>query len=43
MIRRGERSRLALSNRAIDAYQRSRLNGTTASAFACDSPPEKSA
>jgi hypothetical protein len=27
MIRRGERSRLALSNRAISAYQRLRVNG----------------
>jgi hypothetical protein len=27
MIRRGERSRLALSNRAISAYKRFRVNG----------------
>jgi hypothetical protein len=31
MIRRGERSRLGLSNRAISAYQRSRVNGAAAS------------
>jgi hypothetical protein len=30
-IRRGERSRLALSNRAISAYQRFRMDGTGAS------------
>jgi hypothetical protein len=29
MIRRGERSRLALSNRAIGAYQRFRISGAT--------------
>jgi hypothetical protein len=31
MIRRGERNRTALSNRAISAYQRFSVNGTTAS------------
>jgi len=31
MIRRGERSRLALSNRAISAYQRFEVNSSTAS------------
>jgi hypothetical protein len=31
MIRRGERSRLGLSNRAISAYQRSGVNGAAAS------------
>jgi type IV secretory pathway TrbF-like protein len=31
MIRRGERNRIALSNRAISAYRRFRVNGTTAS------------
>ena len=30
MIRKGERSRLALSNRAIGAYQRFRLTGAPA-------------
>jgi hypothetical protein len=30
-IRRGERSRLALSNRAISAYQRFRMDGSGAS------------
>lgn len=30
MIRRGERSRLALSNRAISAYQRFSMNSPTA-------------
>jgi hypothetical protein len=38
MIRRGQRSRLALSNRAISAYQRHRLSGATGStAAACSS------
>jgi hypothetical protein len=32
MIRRGQRSRLALSNRAISAYQGHRLSGVTRSA-----------
>jgi hypothetical protein len=31
MICRGERSRLGLSNRAISAYQHSRVNGAAAS------------
>jgi hypothetical protein len=31
MIRRGQRSRLALSNRAISAYQRSRSSGDAGS------------
>jgi hypothetical protein len=31
MIRGGQRNRLALSNRAISAYQRSRLTGATGS------------
>ena len=31
MIRQGQRSRLALSNRAISAYQRHRSSGTTGS------------
>ena len=31
MIRRGQRSRLALSNRAISAYQRFRLSGDAGS------------
>jgi hypothetical protein len=31
MIRHGQRSRLALSNRAIAAYQRFRISGATAS------------
>jgi hypothetical protein len=31
MIRRGQRSRLALSNRAISAYPRFRMNGATPS------------
>jgi hypothetical protein len=31
MIRRGQRSRLALSNRAISAYQRFRTSGAAAS------------
>jgi hypothetical protein len=31
MIRRGQRSRLALSNRAISAYQRHRSSGATGS------------
>jgi hypothetical protein len=31
MIRRGQRSRLALSNRAISAYQRSRSSGAAGS------------
>jgi hypothetical protein len=31
MIRRGQRSRLALSNRAIAAYQRFRISGATVS------------
>jgi hypothetical protein len=31
LIRRGKRSRLALSNRAISAYQRFKVNGSTAS------------
>jgi hypothetical protein len=31
MIRQGQRSRLALSNRAIAAYQRFRLSAATAS------------
>jgi hypothetical protein len=30
MIRQGQRSRLALSNRAIGAYQRFQMSGTTA-------------
>jgi hypothetical protein len=34
MIRRGQRSRLALSNRAIAAYQRHRSAGATGSAGA---------
>ena len=38
MIRRGQRSRLALSNRAISAYQRHRSSGVTRSAAsACSS------
>jgi hypothetical protein len=31
MIRRGQRSRLGLSNRAISAYQRFRVNGASTS------------
>ena len=31
MIRRGQRSRLVLSNRAISAYQRFRVNGASTS------------
>jgi hypothetical protein len=31
MIRRGQRSRLGLSNRAISAYQSFRINGSNAS------------
>lgn len=31
MIRQGQRSRLALANRAIGAYQRFRISGTTKS------------
>ena len=38
MIRQGQRSRLALSNRAISAYQRHRSSGVTRSAVsACSS------
>jgi hypothetical protein len=38
MIRRGQRSRLALSNRAISAYQRHRSSSVTRStASACSS------
>jgi type IV secretory pathway TrbF-like protein len=38
MIRRGQRNRLALSNRAISAYQRHRSSGVTRStASACSS------
>ena len=38
MIRRGQRSRLALSNRAITAYQRHRSSGAAGSAgAACSS------
>jgi len=38
MIRRGQRSRLALSNRAISAYQRFRSSGATGSGpAACSS------
>jgi hypothetical protein len=38
MIRRGQRNRLALSNRAISAYQRHRSSGATGStAVACSS------
>ena len=38
MIRQGQRSRLALSNRAIGAYQRFRFSGATGStAAACSS------
>jgi hypothetical protein len=33
MIRRGQRSRLGLANRAISAYQRFRLNGAAAFPF----------
>lgn len=43
MIRRGERTRLALSNRAIGAYQRFRANGATASTSVRESPPDKAA
>ena len=38
MIRRGQRSRLALSNRAITAYQRHISAGATGSAEAACSP-----
>jgi len=34
MIRHGQRSRLGLSNRAITAYRRFRLNGAADSSFA---------
>jgi hypothetical protein len=38
MIRRGQRSRLALANRAISAYRRHRLSGAPGStASACSS------
>jgi hypothetical protein len=38
MIRRGQRNRLALSNRAISAYQRHRSSGATGSTvMACRS------
>ena len=44
MIRRGERSRLALSNRAISAYQRFEVNSSTASTLGSNvcltKPPE---
>jgi hypothetical protein len=39
MIRQGQRSRLALSNRAIGAYQRHRSSGATGST-AMAGPPE---
>jgi hypothetical protein len=38
MIRQGQRSRLALANRAIGAYQRFRISGTTGSGLGARSP-----
>jgi hypothetical protein len=43
MIRRGERSRLALSNRAISAYQRFEVNSSTASTLGFERLPDKAA
>jgi hypothetical protein len=43
MIRRGGRSRLALSNRAISAYQRFRVSQATATPSGCQRLPDKAA
>jgi hypothetical protein len=41
MIRRGGRSRLALSNRAISAYQRLSVNHATATTSGCQRQPDR--
>lgn len=43
MIRRGGRSRLALSNRAISAYQRFQVNHATATTSGCQRQPDRGA